>query len=176
MAEVTCPRCNVRIPAETPACPFCKQPVAAPPEEKPERGDIRKFLVPQESFPVFKRFYREYGTWLKLAFPVLVAVPALWVIFLLLTRLSIEIPKDPVFRIEVGKVKKGGRVVLLRGTVTNLGEDVRDLSLQSIGVTAEFRWNDGKVEKKKVFPKSAFRGEGALFRGESGSFEIEVPP
>ena len=126
--------------------------------------------------PASRSFYRRYGKWLKLAVPALIAIPALWIVFLLLTRLSIDIPKDPAFPIEVAKEKKGGRVVLLKGTVTNLGEDIPDLSLRSIGVTAEIRWNDGKVERKRVFPKSAFRGEGALFHGESGTFEFDVPP
>ena len=176
--EVTCPRCNVRIPADMPACPFCKKPVASPPPERPEREegkDIRGLLVPQESFPALKEFYRLYGKWLKLAVPALIAIPALWIVFLLLTGLSVDIPKDPVFPIEAAKVKKGGRVVLLKGTLTNLGENVPDLSLRSIGVTAEIRLKDGRVERTRVFPKSAYRGEGALFHGESGAFDIDVP-
>jgi hypothetical protein len=176
LAEVTCPRCNVRIPSEMPECPFCRKAVDPLPPEKEERRDIRDLLVPQESFPGLKSFYRRYGKWLKLSAPILIAVPTLWVIFLLLTGLSIDIPGDPVFPIEATAVKKGGRVILLKGTVTNLGEDVLDLSLRSIGVTAEFRWNDGKAERKRAFPKSDFRGEGALFRGESGAFEFDVPP
>ena len=177
--EVTCPRCNVRIPADLPACPFCKKPVAPPPPERPGREegkDIRGLLVPQESFPALKEFYRLYGKWLKLAVPALIAIPVLWIVFLLLTGLSVDIPKDPVFPIEAAKVKKGGRVVLLKGTVTNLGENVPDLSLRSIGVTAEIRLKDGRIERIRVFPKSPFRGEGALFHGESGAFDIDVPP
>lgn len=178
--EVTCPRCNVRIPADMPACPFCKQPVAPPPPQKPqekaEGADIRGLLVPPESFPALKEFFRLYGKWVKLAVPALVAIPALWIVFLLLTGLSVDVPKDPTFPIEVEKVKKGGRVAMLKGTLTNLGENVPDLSLRSIGVTAEIRLKDGRVERKRVFPRSPFRGEGALFHGESGSFEIEVPP
>lgn len=182
--EVTCPRCDVRIPADMPVCPFCKQPVAAPAPErpeaalsgKPEGSNIRDFLVPPESFPALKEFLRLYGKWLKLAIPALVAIPALWIVFLLVTRLPVDIPKDPAFPIEVEKVKKGGRVALLKGTLTNLGENVPDLSLRSIGVTAEILMKDGRVERKRVFPRSPFRGEGALLHGESGVFEIEVPP
>ncbi|MEW6720046.1 MAG: hypothetical protein AB1346_06325 [Thermodesulfobacteriota bacterium] len=172
--EVTCPRCDVRIPADLAACPFCKQPVAPVPE-KEEARDIRELLVPPETFPAWKRFYREYGKWLKAAIPVLIAVPVLWILFLLVTGLKVEIPEDPVFPMEVAHEKSGGRTVLLKGTLTNRGEDIPDLSLRSIGVTAEFRWSDGRVERKRVFPKSPFRGEGALFRGESGTFELEVP-
>lgn len=180
--EVACPRCDVRIPADMPACPFCRQPVAAPAREKPEEANrpeeasIRDLLVPLESFPALKRFLRLYGKWLKLAVPALVAIPALWIVFLLVTGLTVDVPKDPAFPIEVEKVKKGGRVALLKGTLTNLGENVPDLSLRSIGVTAEILMKDGRVERKRVFPRSAFRGEGALLHGESGAFEIEVPP
>lgn len=182
--EVTCPRCDVRIPADMPVCPFCKQPVAASaperpeaaPEGKPEGSNIRDFLVPPESFPALKDFLRLYGKWLKLAIPALVAIPALWIVFLLVTRLPVDIPKDPAFPIEVENVKRGGRVALLKGTLTNLGENVPDLSLRSIGVTAEILMKDGRVERKRVFPRSPFRGEGALLHGESGVFEIEVPP
>lgn len=182
--EVTCPRCNVRIPADMPACPFCRQPAVSPapggpegaPGGAPEGTDIRDLLVPPESFPALKEFLRLYGKWLKLAVPVLIAIPALWIVFLLVTGLPVDIPEDPAFPIGVEKVKKGGRVALLKGTLTNLGESVPDLSLRSIGVTAEILMKDGRVERKRVFPRSPFRGEGALLHGESGAFEIEVPP
>ena len=177
--EVICPRCEVRIPADMPVCPFCKQPVVPPPPEKPEKiqgKNIRDLLVPPESFPALKEFFRLYGKWLKLAVPALLAIPALWIVFLLLMRLPVDIPKDPAFPIEVAKVKKGGRVVQLKGTITNLGETIPDLSLRSIGVTAEIRLDNGRMERKRVFPRSPFRGEGALFHGESGAFEIDVPP
>jgi hypothetical protein len=181
MREVTCPRCNVRIPEDHAICPFCKLPVgsAAGPEAGPgiteETKDIREFLVPSESFPALKRLYRRHGRWLTIAGPALIAIPVLWILFLLLTRLSVEIPADPVFPIQVEHEKKGGRTVRLKGTVTNLGEDIPDLSLRSVGVTAEFRRDDGRVVRIRVFPKSTFHGEGALYKGESGSFEIEVP-
>ncbi len=172
-AEVSCPRCAVRIPADLPVCPFCRQPVAPAADAGPK--EIRALLVQPQRFPALGKYYREYGKWLKVAAPVLIAVPVLYAVFLLMTRLSVTVPKDPVFPIEVTQVKKGGRTVLLKGELTNLGEDVPDLSLRSIGVTAEFLLDGGRVERKRVFPKSPFRGEGALFRGESGAFEIEVP-
>jgi hypothetical protein len=171
--NVHCPRCDVLVPAGQEVCPFCRQPVA--PEKEEEPRDIRKFLVTPERFPALKKLYREQGKWFKVAVPVLVGVPVLWILFTLVTRLAVTIPGDPAFPIEVVQVKKGGRTVLLKGELTNLGEDVPDLSLRSIGVTAEFRMADGREESKRVFPKSPFRGEGALFHGESGAFEIEVP-
>jgi hypothetical protein len=181
MREVTCPRCNVRIPGDHAICPFCKLPVGSAPGPEAGSGtteeakDIREYLVPSESFPALKRFYRKHGKWLAVAGPALVAIPVLWILFLLLTRLSVEIPADPVFPIQVEHEKEGGRTVRLKGTLTNLGEDIPDLSLRSVGVTAEFRWDDGRVERVRVFPKSTFHGEGALYKGESGSFGIEVP-
>ena len=176
MPEVTCFQCNIKVPVENKICPFCKQPLVFSPEEVQQDDDIRKILVPQESFSAVKEFYRQYGTWLKLALLVLFVVSAIWVGVLMLVGVSIEIPKDPVFPIKVEKVKDGLQIVLLKGTVTNLGEDIHGVSLRSLGVTAEFRWSNGRVEKKRVFPKSVYRGDGSLLYGESGVFEIEVPP
>jgi hypothetical protein len=172
--NVPCPRCTVLIPDDLAVCPFCRQPVEAVEQDAGPR-DIRERLVRPEPFPALKKLYREYGKWLKIALPILVGVPVLWFLFSLATKLSVTIPGNPTFPIHVVQEKKGGRTVLLKGELTNLGEDVPDLSLRSIGVTAEFRMDDGRKESKRVFPKSPFRGEGALFRGESGAFEIEVP-
>ncbi|HWS16317.1 MAG TPA: hypothetical protein VN450_09035, partial [Candidatus Methylomirabilis sp.] len=77
--------------------------------------------------------------------------------------------------IEAEPERRDGRIVLLKGGLTNRGEDIPDLSLRSIGVIAEFLYRDGKTENRRVFPKSPYRGEGSLLRGESGTFEIEVP-
>lgn len=171
--DVQCPRCNIRIPAEATTCPFCRQPVE-PPEDSGTK-DIRKLLVVPERFPALKKLYREHGKWIKVALPVLAGVPLVWLLFGLATGLSVKIPTDPNFPMEVGLEKKGGRTVLLKGELTNLGENVPDLSLRSIGVTAAFQMGDGREERRRVFPKSPFRGEGALLHGESGTFEIEVP-
>ncbi len=171
--DVHCPLCTVLIPADLEVCPFCRQPVAPGMDDGPR--DIREFLVVPERFPTLKRLYREHGRWLKVALPVLAGVPLLWLLFVLVTRLSVTIPGNPDFPIEVSQEKKGGRTVLLKGKLTNLGEDIPDLSLRSIGVTAEFRMDDGREVSRRVFPKSPFRGEGALFHGETGAFEIEVP-
>ena len=89
--------------------------------------------------------------------------------------MKIVVPSDNAFLIEAERERKDGGTVLLRGKLVNRGEDIPDLSLRSIGVIAEFLYGDGRTERKRVFPKSPFRGEGALFRGESGAFEIEVP-
>jgi hypothetical protein len=172
--NVPCPRCAVLIPDNLEVCPFCRQPMAAKERDAGPR-DIRERLVKPELFPALRKLYRKYGKWLKIALPILVGVPALWFLFSMAAKLSVTIPGNTTLPIEVVQVKKGGRTVLLKGELTNLGEDVPDLSLRSIGVTAEFRMDDGREESKRVFPKSPFRGEGALFHGESGAFEIEVP-
>ena len=89
--------------------------------------------------------------------------------------MRIIVPPDNTFLIEAEREQKDGGRVLLTGKLVNRGEDVPDLSLRSIGVIAEFLYRDARTERKRVFPKSPFRGEGALFHGESGAFEIEVP-
>ncbi len=137
--------------------------------------DIRKLLVVPKRFPRARKLYRDHGKWFKIGLPVLVGLPALWILFNLATGLSVKIAGDPNLPMKVTQEKRGGRTVLLRGELTNLGEDVPDLSLRSIGLTADFRMEDGRDERRRVFPKAAFRGEGALFHGESGTFEIEVP-
>jgi hypothetical protein len=169
---VSCPRCTVQIPADLPVCPFCRQPVVEPPAPRPK--DIRELLVVPDRFASARKYLREHGKWAKIAVPAVAAVAVLWVVFLFVTRLTVTIPADATFPIEVAREKVDG-VVLLKGKLTNRGEDVPDLSLRSIGITAEFRMGDGRVERKRIFPKSPFRGEGALFRGETGEFELGVP-
>ena len=112
---------------------------------------------------------------MKVVGPALLAVLVLWLALGLLTRVGIVVPSDNAFLIEAERNQRDGGRLFLTGKLTNRGEDIPDLSLRSIGVIAEFRYADGKTERKRVFPKSPFRGEGALLRGESGAFEIEVP-
>jgi hypothetical protein len=143
------------------------------PSGKPK--DLRSRLVPPERFPRLRKYYREHGKWVKVIGPALLAILVLWLAIGFLTRVRIVVPSDNTFLIEAERERKDDGRVLLRGTLVNRGEDVPDLSLRSIGVIAEFLYGDGRAERKRVFPKSPFRGEGALFRGESGAFEIEVP-
>jgi len=171
--HISCPFCTIQIPADVSVCPFCLRSVfrdkgTAPPP------DLRRRLVPPVRFPALKRLWEEYGKWLKIAAPVLVAALVLWVAYGLWAGLKVSVSSDNVFLVEASQ-GKSGRNILLRGKLTNRGEDVPDLSLQSIGVIAEFRFRDGRTERRRVFPKSLYRGEGALMRGETGSFEIEVP-
>jgi len=170
---ISCPRCTIQIPDDVPDCPYCRQPV--PGGASGKRKDIRGLLVPPERFLRLRRYYREHGKWVKVVAPALLAVLVLWLALGYLTRVRIVIPSGNTFLIEAERERKDGGRVLLRGRLVNRGEDVPDLSLRSIGVTAEFLYGDGRTERKRIFPKSPFRGEGALFRGESGAFEIEVP-
>jgi hypothetical protein len=170
---ISCPHCTIQIPDDVPDCPYCRQPVPGKTSGKPK--DLRGLLVLQERFPRLWKYYTEYGKWVKVVVPALLAVLVLWLAIGFLTRVRIVVPSDNAFLIEAERQQKEGGRVLLTGTLVNRGEDVPDLSLRSIGVIAEFLYGDGRTERKRVFPKSPFRGEGALFRGESGAFEIEVP-
>jgi hypothetical protein len=105
------------------------------------------------------------------------ALLALVVLFLLLQHWrseTVRVARNPDLPLQVSREKEGDRVVL-RGTVTNQGEDVPDFSLRSVGVVVVAEYRDGRRERKTVFPKTRFRGEGALLRGETGAFEVEVP-
>lgn len=170
---ISCPHCTIQIPADVATCPYCRQPVTGGASGKPK--DIRRLLVPPERFPTLRKYYREHGKWVKVVAPSVLAVLLLWVAFGFLTKVRIVVPQDNNFLIEAKSERKDGGIVLLNGGLTNQGEDIPDLSLRSIGVTAEFLYRDGKTENRRVFPKSPFRGEGALLRGETGTFEIVVP-
>ena len=170
---ISCPHCTIQIPDDVPECPNCRQPITGRTSGKPK--DIRELLVPPERFPRLREYYREHGKWVKVIAPALLAVLVLWLAIGFLTRVKIVIPSDNTFLIEAVRERKDDGRVLLKGTLVNRGEDVPDLSLRSIGVIAEFLYGDGRTERKRIFPKSPFRGEGALFRGESGAFEIDVP-
>ena len=170
---ISCPHCTIQIPGDVSNCPYCYQSVVGGTAEK--REDIRGMLVPPERFPLLGKYYLKHGKWVKVVGPALLAVLVLWLALGILTRVRIVVPSDNTFQIEAERERKDGGTVLLRGKLVNRGEDVPDLSLRSIGVIAEFLYGDGRTERKRVFPKSPFRGEGALFRGESGAFEIEVP-
>jgi len=170
---ICCPHCTIRIPGDVSNCPYCYQPVMGGTQGEPP--DIRELLVPPERFPKLREFYKEYGKWLKIAAPALLAILVVWLTLGFLARVRIIVPSDNVFLIEAERERKDGGRLLLKGNIVNRGEDIPDLSLRSIGVIVEFLYGDGRTERKRIFPKSPFRGEGALFRGESGTFEIEVP-
>jgi len=170
---ISCPHCTIQVPADVPDCPYCRQPLPGAASGKPK--NFRELLVPPERFPRLREFYRDHGKWVKIVAPSLLGVLVLWLALGYLTRVRIVIPPDNTFLIEAERERTDGGRVLLTGRLVNRGEDIPDLSLRSIGAIAELMYGDGRTERKRVFPKSPFRGEGALFRGESGTFEIEVP-
>jgi hypothetical protein len=104
---------------------------------------------------------------------VLAAVLLLFIVYGVWVGYKVRVVPNPALTMKV-KHEKKGQTVLLQVFVTNEGEDVPDLSLKSIGVVTEFVYRDGRREKKTVFPKADFHGEGSLLHGETGSFEIEA--
>ncbi len=170
---ISCPHCTIQIPDDVPDCPYCRQllPGGAPEDAK----DIRELLVPPDRFPRLRKYYLEHRKWGKVVVPALLGVLVLWFAIGYLTSVEVAIPPDNTFLIEAKAERMDGGRFLLTGTLVNQGEDVPDLSLRSIGVIADFLYSDGRTERKRFFPKSPFRGEGALFRGESGAFEIDMP-
>ncbi|HEX8043228.1 hypothetical protein [Candidatus Deferrimicrobium sp.] len=171
--DINCPHCTTRIPEDVSECPYCRQPILGRIHGK--RKDIRRLLVPPERFPRLGKYYREHGKWVMVVGPALLTALALWLALGFLTRVKIVVPSDNAFLIDAERDRKDGGKLFLTGKIINRGEDIPDLSLRSIGVIAEFLYPDGRTERKRVFPKSPFRGEGALLRGETGTFEIEVP-
>ena len=163
--HIACPHCTIQIPAGVPVCPHCRQPVL--PEEGPRRP--RSF---EARLPTFAIQWERHGKWVMVAGPVLLALVVLLLVYQQWVAYRLKVVQNPSLLVEVGKERKGDTLIL-RGTVTNRGDDIPDLSLRSVGVIVEFTYRDGRRERKTVFPKTEFRGEGTLLRGETGKFEVE---
>jgi hypothetical protein len=116
--------------------------------------------------------WERYGKWIKAAGPILLALVVLFLVYQRWISYRVTVVENPLLPVQVEEEGRGD-VVILRGTVTNRGDDIPDLSLRSVGIIAEFAYRDGRMEQKTVFPKAEFRGEGALLRGETGTFEVE---
>jgi len=168
--SVACPHCTIQVPADAPVCPHCRNPISAGSEE--ERG-VRQPVLPSAGLPG-SGFWERYGIWIKAAGPVLLALVVLLFVYRSWTGFRISIVPNADLPLQVDKERRGNTVVL-RGTVTNRGVDVPDLSLRSIRVVVELLYRDGRRERKTAFPKTRFRGEGALLRGETGTFELVAP-
>ena len=97
----------------------------------------------------------EVITWIKAAGPVLLALVVLLVVYRSWTGFRITIVPNADLPLQVDKERQGNTVVL-RGTVTNRGVDVPDLSLRSIRVVVELLYRDGRRERKTAFPKTRF--------------------
>jgi hypothetical protein len=116
--------------------------------------------------------WERHGKWVKAAGPILLALVVLFLVYQRWIAYRVTVVENPSLPVQVEEERKGD-VVILRGTVTNRGDDIPDLSLRSVGIIVEFAYRDGRMEQKTVFPKAEFRGEGALLRGETGTFEVE---
>jgi hypothetical protein len=163
-----CPYCTFQVPAEAAVCPHCTQslPAASPraagrdwvPAGGPPPSDVRRL----------------FGKRALAAVPVLLALVVLVLVYGRWSGHRLHIVPDPTLPIEAAQEKRGG-AILLTVAVTNEGEDVPDLSLMSIGVAVEIVYRDGRRTTRTVFPKSPYRGEGALLRGETGRMTMETP-
>lgn len=164
---IACPSCTIQISANVPVCPHCQQIVLPAEREEPRRSV-------SAGVPDLAALWDRHGKWIKLAGPALLAVLLLAFVYQRWTANNVKVEPNPSLPIQVEKEREGDTVVL-RGTVTNRGDDVPDLSLRSVAVIVEFVYRDGRRQKKTVFPKTEFRGKGALLRGETGRFETAGP-
>lgn len=162
-----CPHCTIQVPVNVQVCPHCQQEILPP--EPPRR--LRPFSAGR---PGLASLWERYGRWGKLTAPILLAVLVLAVAYQKWVAHSVTVVPNASLPIRVEKERRGDALIL-RGTVTNRGEDIPDLSLRSVAVVVEITYRDGRREKKTVFPKTEFRGEGALLHGETGKFEIARP-
>lgn len=159
-----CPLCTMQIPAGDRVCPHCQQEIV-PPESPPHR---RAFPGGRPDLPAL---WEKYGRWIRLGGVALLLVLVIAIGYQKWTGYRIRVVPNSSLPIQVEKERKGDALIL-RGTVTNRGDDIPDLSLRSVAVVAEFVYRDGRREKKTAFPKARFRGEGALLAGETGTFEV----
>lgn len=162
-----CPHCTIQISVEERVCPHCQQELRPP--ERPQRS--RPFSPGR---PDLTALWERYGRWVKLAGPALLAVLVLAIVYQKWVAHKVTVVPNASLPIRVENEREGDALIL-RGTVTNRGDDIPDLSLRSVAVIVEFVYRSGRREKKTVFPKTEFRGEGALLRGETGSFEVAGP-
>lgn len=167
---IGCPYCTIQVPVDAAVCPHCRKPLPSQAEEGRKEG---RAVLPSFGRPV-SGFWERYGIWVKAAGPVLLAVVVLLLVYRSWTGFRITVVPNQDLPLQVTKERQGNTVVL-RGTVTNRGIDVPDLSLRSIRVVVEFLYRDGRRDRKTAFPKTRFRGEGALLRGETGTFEVVAP-
>jgi hypothetical protein len=162
--HIACPHCTIQIPVGASVCPHCQQPVL------PEKGPQRPPLF-RAGWPAPAVLWERHGKWIKAAGPILLALVVLFLVYQRWIAYRVTVVENPSLPVQVEEQREGD-VVILRGTVTNLGDDIPDLSLRSVGVIAEFTYRDGRSMQKTIFPKTEFRGEGALLRGETGTFEV----
>lgn len=164
---IACPHCTMQVHVGDLVCPHCEQEVLPP--ESPRR---RRPSSPGR--PDFTVFWERYGRWVRVAGPILLAVLVLAIVYQKWVAHRVKVVPNASLPVQVEKERKGDALIL-RGTVINRGDDIPDLSLRSVAVIVEFVYRNGRREKKTVFPKTRFRGEGALLHGETGAFEVTGP-
>ena len=176
-----CPYCTIQIPAEAGVCPHCQKVIppsgkkarASAPSGKGESGILER-LRTMDGGEALSDLWILHGKWIKVGGPVMAAILLLFLVYGVWGDYKVRIVPNTALPVRVEQEKKD-QSVLLKVFVKNEGEDVPDLSLKSIGVVMEFVYRDGRREKKTVFPKAEYRGEGALLHGETGSIEVEAP-
>ncbi len=172
-----CPYCTLQITVGDAVCPHCRKPLT-PPGEAQASPRPRPAARPRPRAAGFRPggddIWTLYGKWIKAAVPIVLALVVLAIIYSRWVGVRITLSPGPSLPVKASLERKGSNV-LVRGTVTNEGDDVPDLSMKSIGLMVEFAYRDGRRLRKRIFPKAEFRGEGALLRGEAGVFEIEAP-
>ncbi len=177
-----CPYCTLQVQVGDPECLHCKKPLPQAGGEagKGKARDAGK--AGKAAAEPARAGYRtsgggvwgRYGKWIMAAVPIVLALAVVAVMYQRWVGVRVTVVQNASLPV-TAELERKGALVVVRGTVLNEGEDVPDLSLKSIGVMVEFAYRDGRRNKKRIFPKAEFRGEGALLRGETGSFEIGAP-
>lgn len=174
---VSCPTCTMQVPASAERCPHCAQVIFRPAAGTgPKRGGIAPgvSLSSPERFAFLPAPLRPYALWIVAGGGVVAALLVLFLVYRLLVGVTVSTAGDPALPIRAESAREDDRC-RVRGSVTNLGDDVPDFSLKSIRITADFLYRDGRKDTLNAFPRNPYRGEGALLREESGSFEFDVP-
>ncbi len=178
-----CPYCTLQVKVGDPECLHCKNPLPQPGGGKGKAAKAGRPGKPEKAAAQPRHagyrttgggIWERYGKWIKAGVPIALALVVLAIVYQRWAGVRITVTPNPTLPVKAA-VEKKGNAVFVRGTVVNEGDDVPDLSLKSIGVMVEFAYRDGRRQRKRIFPKAEFRGEGALLRGETGAFEIEAP-
>lgn len=167
-----CPTCRMQVTVGESVCPHCKG-IVPPPGVTSSSGEGFRYAA-GNFVDRWQEFYAAHSAFVKIIVPVVAGVVLLLVLYLFRVDTSLVMEPNPSFVIEAEQ-KIEEKTATVTGSVRNDGPDVPDLSLLSIRVTAEFIYRDGRREKKVIFPKNQYRGEGALLTGESGAFAFSVP-
>lgn len=163
----TCPFCTMQMRSDEKICPHCHSP-------NPAARDFRDLLAVPPRYPRLKAFLAVNWQPLALGGAILFAFLVTAVVYYGWIGHRVAVTPNPAFDVKVKQGIEDGKVVL-EGSIRNLGEDIPDLSLKSIRLTATFGLEGGGQRVESVFPRVPHRGEGAMLHGETGTFRIAVP-